>query len=429
MARSLIVLSNDTSALQLFSEYFSDDMYIDTLVSDAIVDGFFRDNAIEMELSAVERRVLAVGFSQMVLLPHAAFVCMREALSQCRNGGSDHDSGLVAWDRAAAFLLGSGHLSPYDLGQTHCAKFGTCALETGVAESNRMMVDLLYAGRGALTQHNASHSLQCEVLVKLSKEIQALVWVPIFQAALQSTLQVSRSANAEVAALAFVSSRAVLPLIHDLDPKAALKLKKLLPLKTAKFDASTGVLVMDSFSRFYDDLNIDCDWIGQIGEYHPCQSNNSDQFENAAQDLSTGAVASIILVTLLAAVAAFCYWRRNRHRRRSQSDNSLSGHVAATSSKDQDDDHLSSNTSSVDKALGSDSTMDTFDPNLINKSFRSSGSQLSSKANRTLTRITSYGDDSEKVLEEDSILRKRQSRKETGSSTVISKEDHEMDII
>lgn len=419
-------LSN-TNVSSAFSTYFAEDEYGDMLVSNAITNGVFYHNTVETELNIVERQVLAVRFSQMIIIPNTAFAAMKEAWSECHNVNSEKDSAMIAWDRAAALLLGSGRFSVYDLGQTYCDKFGTCEPDTGVAESNRMLVDLLYAGRGALAQGNLSSSSRCDVVVKLSKEIQVLVLVPIIQTTLESALEISRSATPEVTALAFAASRSLLPLIHEVDPKSALKLERLLPLKTSGFDPNTGVVVMDLFARLYDDLDVDCEWIGQLGEYHPCQSNNVEQLEQSNEQLSTGALVSIILCSVLAvALVLFWYWRRGGNRKPTFT--FPHERLDDSPSKDLDEEHSSSNASTVEKAPDSDNTMDTFDPKLIHKSFRTSGKRLSTKANRTLTRITTYGDD-ETVLDDKAIVQPKDFPKATGSSTVISKEDLDLDVL
>lgn len=381
---------------------------------------------------------------------------MRDAWSACRDPGAKNDDddnhdAMDAWDRAAALLLGSGRLSPYDLGQSYCQSFGTCDDQTGVAETNRMMVDLIYAGRGALIQDNTTkltnNDSHCDVVMKLSTKVQALVLVPMIQATLKSTLDAARERTSKAMAHAFVSSRAILPLIQELNPSIATRLTELVNLtKQHQVAPNTGALVMDLLSQVYEDMNVDCDWIGRLGEYNPCESNNAEIYASSQKHgLSTGGWVAITLSFVTGTIIAYFCWRRKRVQKRRSSNVSMMVESNPTLETlpeyDAGDAHPTSpsSVSSAFRSVGrlssmveknrspsahSESTMDTMDLHMITNSFQRSTSRLSSKADRTLNRIMSYGDDDESaVVDEEWVLQRKLSQKESGSMTgmIISK--------
>jgi hypothetical protein len=360
---------------------------------------------------------------------------MHEASAECRRGqdnattpSTSNALAMIAWDRAAALLLGSesptgpGHLSPYDLGQTFCSEFGTCSAADGVAEANHRIADLLYAGRGALVGNASGAPLSgdCDVLIKVTSDIQALTLVPIIQSTISSAFDLSsRSATPNIIAHAFASSRAVLPLIQKLNPDVALTLKQLLPLSARPKDFdTTGVAVMDAFSRVYEGLNIGCEWIGRTGGYNPCQSNNMAIFleeRGSSSGLSPGALTGIVIVIAGMTIlwVAFLYWKKKRQRSRCSTNFSgeyLFGTTPKSLAKNsfysesqiitEDNDSPFSATTSRTPPEGPALEDFGFDPELIDNSYRSSP-KLSREANDALSRILRYGDDATNILPED----------------------------
>jgi hypothetical protein len=397
------------------------------LVENTIQQGSLVLGGVETKLSPVERRILAGKFSQTILLPHAALAFMQEALVECGRDQdeatprrSNNDLAVIAWDRAAALLIGSksptgpGHLSLYDLGQSLCLDFGTCSTDDRVAEANQMIADLLYEGRGSLVQNgNETYSSSnCDVLIRARSKIQVLILVPIIQSTISSAfdLSSSRSATTKTSADSFASSRSVVPLIQKLDPDAGSTLEKLLPLSTtSKNSETTGVAVMDAFSRVYEGLNIDCGWIGTTRGYNACNSNNVTVFLDKSSGLSPGALTGIVLAIVTIFLVAVLCWKRKHASRRSSTN--LSGRYlnGTTPNKSLDDSSFSESQSYTDglpDASNSTRTSGTpprgseledfgFDPELIDKSYRrfSSSASLSRKASKILSRIVRYGDD------------------------------------
>ena len=450
LARGTLSSLNETAIFEAFSSYYSNDFYSDALVLNTMHDGVFRPGSSSIELSDEERRILVVGFSQMVILPHAAFGFMRAAWSACRDLGARNEA-MDDWDRAAALLLGSGRLSPYDLGQSNCKSFGTCDAKTGVAESNRMMLDLLYAGKGALAHDNGTFSTknnsQCDVLIKQAKKIQAVVLVPIIQATLKSAFDAGQERTSEAMAGAVVASGAILPLIQELNPNIASKLSESLDLrKQSQVPANPGAVVMDLLSQVYEGLNIDCDWIGRLEHYNPCESNNTNLYASAPkQGLSTAGLVAIILSIVITMIIVYFWWVKKRAQKRRRCTNV--GMVVDSKptvetypndehgDRDFDDDEcprpLSSSLSttsrngSLSSMVGksprpSESTVDKSNIQMIRNSFQRCTQRLSSKADRTLNRIMSYGDDDESAaVDEEWVLQRKMSPKESGSLTGV----------
>jgi hypothetical protein len=135
----------------LYSDYFDSMNYGHDLIVDAL------ENSDE-DLTSAQQRVFVLRFRQALVFEHAALQMVYSSIEACENDGS-HEEMHGPWDAAAGLLLGSINrtttttsssvwYAPFDLAQEHCEEFQTCGSD-GVAQANKQMIELIYAGRGA----------------------------------------------------------------------------------------------------------------------------------------------------------------------------------------------------------------------------------------------------------------------------------------
>ena len=391
-----IVRSNKSfniSSFKLFSTYYDDVEYIDRLVWDPLHSQLFLG---DQEITHEERETLAIGFAEMVLLPHGALATMYLSLAQCE-AIQDINATRRSWDQAVALLLGSsaltgsGRLSLYGLALSTCSSFETCHLDNPAESWNSRLMQLLVASVGALEDRS------CMMLQTFIAEIEALLLVPVIQETLRASTSIKTMNRA------FVASRALTPLLA---PEVAARLERLFPHPARKHDATTTATAMDLLSPVFVDLGIDCEWIGRLNGMDPCSSNNLKRFQSArSAGLLPGAWAGIGLAMAILMVAAYVYYIKIQQQRqtpfiRSGKTDSTSNH----SSSHQDHEF-------------------EIETKCLDQSFRISTRSASLKAERALRRISRYGDDSDPFL----LICKPCSQGSCSSRSRSSSSDHTMD--
>lgn len=372
---------------EAYSTYYGSETYGHELVSDAL--------STNTELSAIERQVLTLRFSQMLILPQAILREMAQADSLCSVTSEGNLVEITAhWDRAVALFLGSVDrdkasgssvvFTPYDLGQENCEEFGTCDA-VGTANVNVLATELLYSAGEVISGGN------CTDLLRASEEMRSLLLVPVIQSLLSAALKLSLHTGRTEATIAqaVVTSRTLLPLVQDVDPSAALSLEEILPplpLQTKEFDEDTGTSVLFILAHVYDELGIDCNMIGLVGKFDPC-STVKYSTSHGNSGLSAGAIIGMLIVILvLLAIAIYLVLKAKRRQKGSK--------LRTTS----DSDPSESSDTSLCKVSGEPSAL--FDVAAIDNSFRTDRSsiKLSQKAAKALSRISKFGDDDTTIV-------------------------------
>ena len=348
----------------LFQKYFDSETYAHELAHGAL-------NGTTEGITEAQRRIMALRFSQVIIMEHAALDSLFQSASIC---GNDTETMLVdpveIWDKGAALLLGSisrpdlsystDWYAPYDLAQNHCQQFGTCSSEDQ-AQVNEKMVELLYAGRGALA------TASCSGVRKIAEDVQSLLLVPIIQAFLSSTMKLSSSKRTmRDTTEAYISSRALLPLIQAADRSIASTIEKSIGLQHHKVAVQP---ILDSLHSVYDAMNVDCELIGSSGEYHACANMGMRDDSKSSVGLIVGIVLVSVAVVLCGAVGILFFKRRRQSRSRTQL------------SRDIGTDMFSASEAAL---LG----------------FRVKSTPLSSRAEHMLQKIKTYDDDDGIFLEE-----------------------------
>jgi hypothetical protein len=339
----------------LFASYFGSETYAHDLVHGALVGS---------DVTEPQRRLSVLRFSQTLILEHAAYEAIFQSVSSCKAGKESEESTDLfgSWDKAAGLLLGSVERStmrdsdnwyaPYDLAQQHCLEFGTCSSKDQ-AEVNERLIELLYAGRGAL------NSGSCAGLRKIGEDIVNLLLIPRIQATLSSSLKLSRSSRtSDDVAEAYIFSRSLFPLIEDADTSVATSIENTIALG-GKFHKTTGQSIFASFAMIYNDLDVDCVLVGQTKEFNACDVSYAAKKESSLP-LILGSVCLALAVGIV--IAVIFYWQRKLGKKTKRTD----------TDQVMDDGHSL---------------------NSLASGYGWRNASLSPKASRALNRISGYGDD------------------------------------
>lgn len=346
----------------LFTNYFDSNRYAHDLVQGALL-------RVDEKLKGSQRRIVVLGFSQTLIMEHAANEAMVQSVSSCKAklNSSESIDIFESWDMAAGLLLGSikrsgmensdNWYAPYDLAQKHCLEFGTCT-SNDQAEANAHVVELLDAGRGALL--NSS----CETLDRISEDIMTSLLIPRIQATLSASLKLSHSSRTlEDATEAYVFSRSILPLIQAADMSVATSIENTLALG-GKHDKKTGMSLFSSLAMVYAELEVDCELVGETEEFDACYVSRSNTAESSSKiPLVIGAVCLVIGIVIIIGVTM--YWLRKRKTIIPQTTNQP--------------------TSAGEHTLNS-----------ITSGYGRRNTLMSPRASKILNKISSYGDDTPK---------------------------------
>jgi hypothetical protein len=148
-----------------------------------------------------------------------------------------------------------------------CHEFNTCSVETpGSSRINDEIATLLYDGRDAASDHD------CENLEKISSKLVETLRGPFIQASLSFAVQLSQPDlphAAEIAVEAFVVVRTLLPIIADIDGRAAEIIEANFPLTGEAMSDGLHV-VSGAFFQVFEGLGVDCELLGKSDEIDFC---------------------------------------------------------------------------------------------------------------------------------------------------------------
>lgn len=303
-----------------YAQYFGSSVYAYDILT-AILES---DNVLDLNRPSDPQRVaLALRFGQAMIFQHGALEAIYVTLSSCRghishfeaetneSGESDAAINTIMWDQAAAFLLGSVSrmedpehnlhhdewYSPFDLAQRQCVYFETC--EPGqIAPINKHMIELLYAGRGA------SSMLSCEGIRKTGDEMQALLLVPVIQAALSGYAELMTNPDDYEVKMAelYVFVEVLMPLLVEIDRKPAENLKNLFfNSDEVQSPHHRFAVIFGALADFFDELGVDCNDIGKMNNIHACQASSIsiDTTKGDSGGLPTAGMVLIILFLVI----------------------------------------------------------------------------------------------------------------------------------
>jgi hypothetical protein len=279
-----------------FSRYYDTDAYADLIIRGAL-------SGTDTSLTASQRRAIIVRSSQVLVVYFGALEAMYEAVSNCGTEASVRSGaiGSDSWDKGAAMLIGylegtetggseDGYMF-YDLAQEHCKEFGMCTNEMTDVEVNDQLIDLLYAGRGAMLGKS------CNGLRKAADELASLLLVPVVQSALSAALQISGSANSDlIKAEGYVYSQHLLPLVDDANRDAATTIINNLGLPGPSNPKGVAKEVFAALAQSYSRLGIDCTVVGKAGGYDACTgAGNDDGIDTKTIGIIIGSVLGVCL--------------------------------------------------------------------------------------------------------------------------------------
>lgn len=256
-----------------FYRFYDDNTFVDKSIRAALRgDGIW---------SGEQRRTIVLKSSQAIVMFFGGLQAAYEAVSDCSASVQSRSTGgsskTDAWDRAAAFFVGSlegtepngssdGYLF-YSLAQEQCEAFGTCDDDTATVEVNEKLIDLLYSGRGAVLGNS------CNGLRKVAEELSTLLLVPTIQGALITSIRLSENivANSSLRrAEAYVYSRALLPIVDDINRDAASVIAKNMGDRSPASVKHISSDVFSAFASVYPGMGVDCELIGETDGFDPC---------------------------------------------------------------------------------------------------------------------------------------------------------------
>jgi hypothetical protein len=297
-----------------FSRFYDDNSFIDKSIRAALRgDGIW---------SGEQRRVLVLKSLQAIVMFFGALQAAYEAVSDCSTSAQSRSDGKTdAWDRAAAFLVGSlegtesngsaeGYLF-YSLAQEHCEAFGTCEDDTAAVEVNEQLIDLLYSGRGAVLGNS------CNSLRKIADELSTLLLVPAIQGALITSIRLSKQVEKKSSlhrAEAYVYSRALLPIVDDINRDAASVIDKNLGDRAPASEQQIAVEVFSAFANVFPGMGVDCELIGETDDFDPCAG--VVYMSSSSGSATTWIIVGIAIVTFLAGVGGWFFRRRLQGKKR-----------------------------------------------------------------------------------------------------------------
>jgi hypothetical protein len=376
----------------LFASLFDSVTYADDFVHGALVGS-------DEKLTASQRRSSVLRFSQLLVLQHAALQEIFDSASRCSTKFETNNTGLMdSWDNAAAILIGSidrstlgefntWHYTPYDLAQEHCSQFGTCSKE-GIADSNKKMIELLYAGRGAVAGGS------CGAMYKIGEELRSLLLIPVIQATLSSSLKLSLSNHTkEDITEAYVSSQVLLPLVKEVDSSAAASIEDILVLHAGDthFRKTTGPAIFAIFAGVYEDMGVDCELVGTAHGHKACDY----EFAMASTEslkIAPGSLTGILCMVLGILIILAVYFRNRKSKKKMNPEfTNLSVGLLGLPREE-----------------------------VINMSYKAKKKRVSPKAARALSRIMRYGDDEIEIGKDG----KRSLEEEEGATDLITNVKH-----
>lgn len=264
---------------KVYSEYFKDDDYADTIITNA-----FNAKSPYDFLSTAEKTEVVTSTLQVMVMYMGALAQMYDAVGDCSSGDINRNAlGAMAWDEVAASLTGSiegtqpggasgfaGQLM-YDLAKATCLPMNTCT-PPAQSQVTTKMETLLYAGQAEIK------SLNCNALASTVSRLQSLLKVPLFQAALSSIANLAGTtadSNGGEYARTYVYTLSILPLINQTDPASAEVLRANVDFLDGANPAPDGQSVV--FKAVADAIqlmpDVSCSAVGQINGLGVCASS------------------------------------------------------------------------------------------------------------------------------------------------------------
>lgn len=299
-----------------FKRYYNDDeQYADTIIREAFAS---------KEASAEQRREMAVKGMQYLVLYMAAAQEMYQSVAYC----TSTDSAKIfdaeeAWDRAAAYLIGSAEgskedgsldgLSFYALARERCEQFGTCA-EKGKTSWNDELNALLYTGRGAVLAR------ACAEVRRATTEIETLMLVPLIQSTLHyanANAQLKQGTEEGDLAAGFIFSRAVLPLVEDSNRESADTINVTMDFQFTQKPVKEGAAaVWNAFARAYGHMGIECELVGATDSFDACTGATSPSEVNQKSD-NVGMIVGIVVgILAVLGIIVFLYFFEKKKKKK-----------------------------------------------------------------------------------------------------------------
>lgn len=300
-----------------FNRYYESDKYADDIIRGALDV----ENEKFKQASPEQRQEIVVKTMQYLVVYMAALQEMYQAIADCNSP----DSGKIldaqeAWDRGAAFLIGSlegpeddGNeegLSFYRLAFKRCEQFGTCSPE-GRPSWNEEFNSLLYTGRASV------EGRACGELRKAVREIETLLRVPLIQGTLRYALaneKLGENSQDKGLGEGFAFSRSVLPLVEDSNRESAEIINSNMDFQFERVPVHDRArAVFGAFARAFGKMNVNCEDVGKAEGNDACSGATSP---GGPRDTNAGMIVGIIVgVFAVIGIVALLVFDRRRKRK------------------------------------------------------------------------------------------------------------------
>ena len=280
-----LALDPDLRNAQTFSvhtKYFNDKSnYADYLILSAMTSA-----APFSEASPEQKREIVTGALKGMVLYMYFLQKMDTAATRC---GSDDsfaylDEAVAVWSGSiegpneGGDYFGEGE-SIYALAYNLCSMFGTCSgIHEDNAEVNVKLLKRFKEFKAALL------SKDCTNVMNMAQEVELLVQVPLFQAAIfyASKMEgMKKSGTSAVIGSGHIMAKSILPIIDAVDKKAAMVISTNTEF-TAEGDymKDGSVAVFDAFATAISKMNgFDCALVGELNEYKFCEPSTSEEIK------------------------------------------------------------------------------------------------------------------------------------------------------
>jgi len=255
-----------------FLDYFRDADYADSLIMKTFVgDGYWGSKPRE-DRAAIISITIQTSVIYMEVLNE-----MRKAVSDCKENLPINSS---EWDEVAALIIGSlegtetggsddvedGQLL-WNIGNKRAFEFGKANRE-GYAISNEKVLELLFAGKGELTQ------MSCRNLNNTAERLSNILLIPVMQSVIEYARinegKKSMDGGATVA-IGEAFSYAVLPIVKTYNTNAAEVIENNMIVKSINPMVEDGPqVVADALNMVVRDFGIECSDIGKRFNIDTC---------------------------------------------------------------------------------------------------------------------------------------------------------------
>ena len=266
------------------------------------------------------KEAIKKGLIYLNVYPYAIWE-IRDMINDCRQGTSNDDSSVKAWDEAVAFWAGSqtrdyayGAANDddnflYALGDKRCANFGTCATGfTGTAQVNQELLALFNHGK------EQARSGNCDPIDNIHEKIGTMMMLPFIQGTIRYLYYTKDTQDAKSAGELWAFATAILPFLNEVNPAAAEALykrawlldfsgsfeadKKLLESTYSQFGvgAGKGMITCSKIGDLYSDPQT------MLSENTCTSSSSSDDAQKLALPLGLGLGAVCVVSIGLAAM-------------------------------------------------------------------------------------------------------------------------------